>query len=107
MTFCESVSNDIVPHGLTFYICHIDIRSMQRNFSAVLVYSDLLKFQFSFICLTETWLCEHSCKSYGLENYDFVENHRKDKPGGGMGIFVKKNRYNFRNEMIYAYLMNT
>ena len=75
MTFCESVPNDNVPHGLTFSMCHINIRSMQQNFSAFLVYLDLLKFQFSFICLTETWYREYLCNLYRLENYDFVENH--------------------------------
>ena len=73
---------------------------MQRNFSAFLVYLDLLKFQFSFICLTETWLREHSCNLYGLENYDFVENHRKDKTGGGVGIFVNKSvQFKERNDL--------
>ena len=85
----------------------INKRSMHRNFSAFFVYLDLLKFKFSFICLTETWLREHSCNLYGLENYDFIENHRKDKTGGGVSISVNKSVQFLRDEMIYAYLTNT
>ena len=50
--------------------------------------------------MTETWLREHSCNLYGLENYDFVENHRKDKTGGGVGIFVYKSvQFKERNDL--------
>ena len=34
MSFCENVSKDSMSHGLTFSMCHINIRSMQCNFAA-------------------------------------------------------------------------
>ena len=39
--------------------------------------------------MTETWLDDTSCLLYSMPNYNFVESHRKNKSGGGVGIFLR------------------
>ena len=46
---------------------------------------------FQIIGVTETWLNESSCGQYGMNNYEFIKNHRTGETGGGVGLFVRNN----------------
>ena len=48
-----------------------------------------LEFQFSVIGMTETWLTDSNSDLYNILGYNFVETHRTDRPGGGVGIFIR------------------
>ena len=46
----------------------------------------------SVIGITETWLTETSPQAlYNLDNYEFVNNNRCNRRGGGTGIFIRSN----------------
>ena len=70
---------------------HLNIRSMHRNFEDLKFFLKLMRFEFTFICLTETWCSEDLKKNsnFQLENYSIVYQNRvcKDK-GGGVCIYV-------------------
>ena len=72
-----------------FSICHINIRSLKANIQNFENYLQLLSIKFSVIGMTETWLDDTSCLLYSMPNYNFVESHRKNKSGGGVGIFLR------------------
>ena len=72
-----------------FSICHINIRSLKANIQNFKNYLQLLSIKFSVIGMTETWLDDTSCLLYSMPNYNFVESHRKNKSGGGVGIFLR------------------
>ena len=79
-----------------FSLCHINIRSIDTNLSHFENYLQLLSIDFPIIAITETWLTDITCDLYSLTEYNFVEQHRSNKCGGGVGIFVQ-NHLNYIN----------
>ena len=73
---------------LSFF--HANIRSIQQNFDKLELYLDSLKFPFSIIALTETWLHDHNAHLYGLPGYFMSEKHRVNRSGGGVALLVKE-----------------
>ena len=52
----------------------------------------MLKFPFSFIGITETWIkndCDLSL--YNIDDYKFLSCCRNDRQGGGVGLYLKVN----------------
>ena len=81
-------------------MCHLNVRSMSRNFSSFTNYMQCLNYTFSFIGLTESWLTGENCTLFNLEGYDFVEKHRTSRPGGGVGLFIPDHmEYEVRNDI--------
>ena len=72
-----------------FSLCHINIWSIRANLQNFESYLQLLNIEFSVIGITETWLDDISCLLYTMPNYNFIENHRKNKSGGGVAIFLR------------------
>ena len=68
-------------------LLNINIRSLSKNFDEL---QRLVNFssKISIITLTETWLKSASTATALLPGYNFLHNPRKDKTGGGVGIFV-------------------
>ena len=50
---------------------------------------DFLNISFSVIGVSETWLNDSSKSLYNIPTYSFLSNTRKDKSGGGVGLFIK------------------
>ena len=73
----------------SFCCLHINCRSLRKNFDNMTTFLDSIHMQFSVICLTETWLKQNDplCR---LDEYTFKGNFRKEKSGGGVGIFIKE-----------------
>ena len=86
-----------------FSLCHIDISSIKANLSHFENYLQLLSIDFPVIAITETWLNDITCDLYSLPGYNFTEQHRSDKcggGGGGVGIFVHDHmNYSERNDL--------
>ena len=55
---------------------------------------NVLDFSFPIIGLTETWLSDSTCDLFSIEGYEFIERHRNERVGGGVGFFIK-NHLNF------------
>ena len=71
-------------------LCHLNIRSMQKNLSELASYIDSLNFAFSVIGLPETCLRDDTCGLLDMENYTMIEKHRDTKSGGRVGLFINK-----------------
>ena len=69
----------------------MNIRSLQRNFHALKNYFSGLEFEFTLLGVTETWMNDMNCDYFSMPAYHFIENHRSDRSGGGVGIFLRRN----------------
>ena len=69
---------------------HINSRSLCHNFDQICSFLNLLSYQPAIIGISETWINANSCLSLcNLENYVFINNPRKEKRGGGVGIYIR------------------
>ena len=69
-------------------IC-FNIRSFNRNGDEFLAYLSNCEHDFDIIILTETWAKNETYTLCYIPGYNSVHNHRKDRRGGGVSIFVK------------------
>ena len=92
-TFYELVKSQM--HNSTtengFSLCHLNIRSLRANLSAFELTLHNLRFHFTAIGISETWLNDHNCDLYDIAGYNLIEVHRHTKKGGGVGIFLDNN----------------
>ena len=90
-----------VDHKLSFF--HLNIRSLSKNFEDLKFVLSQLCYQFSFICLTETWSQEDLEKNpmYHLPNYKIVYQNRKHKnKGGGLCMYIHESfKFKIREDM--------
>ena len=72
-----------------FSMCHLNIRSISKNLSSFENYLETIQYNFTMIGLMETWLNDTNYDLYGLQGYNFVEQHRSSL-GGGVALCVMK-----------------
>ena len=85
-----------------FSICHMSIRSIRANLQNFESYLQLLNIEFSVIGITETWFDDTSCLLYSMQNYNCIENHRKNQSGGGVAILLRDGiPYKQRTDCLY------
>ena len=74
-----------------FTVLHLNIRSMKKSFESFQEFFKDLKFNFSAICLSETW-CESidatKNSNYKLNGYRSFHQIRSKRKGGGLCIFL-------------------
>ena len=84
------VNNNISSDS--FSVLHINIPSMQKNFEKFQEFFKTLKFNFSAVCLSETW-CDSvdSTKnsSYRFHGYKCFRQTSDGRKGGGLCIFLR------------------
>ena len=84
------VNNNISSDS--FSVLHINIPSMQKNFEKFQEFFKTLKFNFSAVCLSETW-CDSvdSTKnsSYRFHGYKCFHQTSDGRKGGGLCIFLR------------------
>ena len=98
--FNEKLQSFACDLSQCFSLCHIDICSIKANFSHFENYLHLLSIDFPVMAITETWLNDITCDLHSLPGYNFTEQHRSDKCGGGVGIFVHdRMNYSERNDL--------
>ena len=89
-TIIQSRFKDAIDPNV-FSLCHINIRSMKANLTSFEICLQNLEFQFSVIGITETWLSDSNSDLYTIDGYNFIETHRTERSGGGVGIFLRSN----------------
>ena len=89
--FNENLLSLNCPNSNVLSLIHANLRSIRTNLVEFENYLQLLHIEFRIIGVTDTWLNESSRWLYGMNNYEFIENHRTDKTGGGVGLFVRDN----------------
>ena len=72
-----------------FSMRHLNIRNISKNLSSFENYLETIQYNFTMIGLTETWLNDKTYDLYGLQGYNFVEQHRSSL-GGGVALCVMK-----------------
>ena len=71
-----------------FSLLHLNIRSISNKICRFINFLGSINHTFSVIGITETWLqdSDHSCD---IPGYNFIHNHRPDRSGGGVGLFIR------------------
>ena len=84
----NSISSDL------FSVLHINIRSMQKNFEKFQEFFKTLKFNFSVVCLSETWcnlLDSTKNSNYRLHGYkSFHQTRMVTKEEGSEFFYVTR-----------------
>ena len=70
-----------------FSFLHLNIRSIYQNLSQLTDLLLSLEHQLHAKGISETWL-KDSSRLVDIENYNFIHKHRKDRAGGGVGLYL-------------------
>ena len=81
-------------------VFHVNIRSLNANYSKLINFLYSLSFNFDVIILSETWATNLTFYINLLSNYDFFYELPKNRVGG-VGIYVKKS---FNANRTYKYV---
>ena len=83
-------------------ILHLNIRSLHRNLDSLTTLLKNVDLRFSFIGITETWLRDSSLHT-DISGYNFVHNPRKDRTGGGVGLYLADNfDFKCRPDLVFS-----
>ena len=83
-------------------LLHVNIRSLHRNLDSLTILLKNLELRFSFIGITETWLRDSSHYT-DISGYNFVHNPRKDRTGGGVGLYLADNfDFKCRHDLVFS-----
>ena len=83
-------------------LLHLNIRSLHRNLDSLTTLLKNLELRFSFIGITETWLRDSSHHT-DISGYNFVHNPRKDRTGGGVGLYLADNfDFKCRPDLVFS-----
>ena len=76
-----------------FFVLHVNIRSINKNFETFKNFYSKLNCMFRMICFSETWATDNSIcnvSNFQIENYTVLHQVRESGRGGGLSIFVHK-----------------
>ena len=76
---------------ISFSLFHLNARSLVKNQDALAHLLANINHKFSVLAITETWVKESNVNDLSFEGYNFVSNHRANKIGGGVGLFIDQN----------------
>ena len=79
--------NDLI----SFSLFHLNARSLVKNQDALAHLLASIIHKFSVLAITETWVKESNVNDLSFEGYNFVSNHRANRIGGGVGLFIDQN----------------
>ena len=76
---------------ISFSLFHLNARSLVKNQDALAHLLANINHKFSVLAITETWVKESNVNDLSFEGYNFVSNHRANRIGGGVGLFIDQN----------------
>jgi len=85
--FAHKITANLINTDISLF--HVNIRSLNKNYSELCVFLESLQFQFDIIVLSEIW--NFNLNMYGniLKNYTFYHDIPKDSNVGGIGVYIK------------------
>ena len=90
----SSLYNTIPSTPDLFSLLHLNARSLFNKINHLNILLSEINHSFSIIGISETWLDDTSGPIISIPDYTFIYNNRKNKTGGGVGLFVS-NKYDF------------
>ena len=87
--FNSMITKENCNYKNSFSVLHLNIRSINQSFSNFNNLLGYLRFHFDVIGISETWLKE-SNHLVDLEGYNFIHNFRKERIGGGVGLYLSE-----------------
>lgn len=93
---CDYHNKDSFQHNISscdrvsFSIFHHNVRSIVNKHDDFINFLATLRYEFSVIGLTETWLTKNNMDELSIQGYNFVGQTRNNKHGGGVGMYVNK-----------------
>ena len=85
-----------------FSILHVNARSLFKNFDALQELLAVTRYNFSIICVTETWLNDKSPALFNIENYSLLHIDRKEMKGGGVAVYINNSlQYKTRKDLCF------
>ena len=76
-----------MPSTQCLSFLHLNIRNLSRNIDSLTNMMAEIKAKFSVIGISEMWLQDIS-HTVDINGYNFVHNHRSDRTGGGVGLYL-------------------
>ena len=87
-TFIKNISNKQEDkRALSMF--HMNIKSLPKHFDELQQYFNVLKYDFSVIGISETWLSENNAGLYDLSGYVTIKCCRKERRGGGVSLYIR------------------
>ena len=82
-----------------FSLMHINARTINKNIETIYQMLSSLRVSFDIIGISETWISEPN-DLIQIEDYKFICNGRKNRKGGGVGLYIKDDKnYNVRKDL--------
>ena len=98
--FTETQFNKLQCSNDNFSLFNVNIRSTGAHFDNLRYYLDGLNHKFSVFSITESWLKDYNKDVYNLEGYEHIYKIRKNRPGGGVSIYIKNSiKYDIRENL--------
>ena len=83
-------------------LLHLNVCSLHRNLDSLTTLLKNLELRFSFIGIPETWFRDSSHRT-NISGYNFVHNPRKDRTGGGVGLYLADNfDFKCRPDLVFS-----
>ena len=82
------------------YQSNVNIRSTGAHFDNLRYYLDGHNHKFSVFSITESWLKDYNKDVYNLEGYEHICIIRKNRPGGGVSVYINNSiKYDIRENL--------
>ena len=80
------------------HFCHVNVKSLPKQYDELDLYLNSLDMEFSFLAFTETWLNEANNDLYAWPGYNCINKYRKGRKGGGVPLAIQNQiTYKARN----------
>ena len=84
----DNVNEQISAELDSFSIFHLNARSLVKNHKNLSHLLANIHNKFSVLAITETWIKENDANELNFDGYNFINNPRTSKAGGGVALYV-------------------
>ena len=88
--FNDRIMEKTIPSN-ELSILHMNICSIPKHIQKLSNYISNIKLNFFVLGLTATWISNSSSGIYNMEGYNLIEDFRKNRKGGGVSLYIRKN----------------
>ena len=89
---CKAYTNDTLNKSNKLSMLHLNSRSLKNKFDDIQTFLANSGVDWTFICVSETWLKDELLQYFELEHYNLFASCRSNGVGGGAAIYVN-NKY--------------